>query len=247
MKKEYYIYVLLSGTILGIPAAKGACVATPDCEELGYTETECPEGGVKCPWDTTKFFCGPSCNLTTTKVQCDANCLNVGTAFCSKNGVTYYTGCGASKCTSGQNCVNGTCTCDKSYQYTCNQASLIPVGESCEGLYQSCTCKDGYFEATSGILNQISPVVCCDSDVYKLTCKGPQYYQPSYPGCGGRYKSCICNPNYVWNGSDCVCDSGFKYICSGPYIISPNGASCNGKYASCNCASGYEWKDGVCE
>ena len=132
MKKEYYLYLLLSSTMLGVPVVYAACVPTPDCEELGYTATECSEGGVKCPWDTTKLFCGPSCNLTTTKADCDANCLNVGTQSCSKNGVTYYSGCGVSKCTSGQSCVNGTCTCDSVYKYTCSGTGYAGgVGTTC--------------------------------------------------------------------------------------------------------------------
>ena len=33
------------------------CTPTPDCKSLGYTETSCPDGGVKCPWGNY-WFCG---------------------------------------------------------------------------------------------------------------------------------------------------------------------------------------------
>lgn len=40
--------------------ARAECVETPECTELGYDKTslECPEGGVKCPWNTALMFCG---------------------------------------------------------------------------------------------------------------------------------------------------------------------------------------------
>ena len=36
-----------------------ACTETPDCASLGYTKnsTQCPDGGIKCPFDGTKMFC----------------------------------------------------------------------------------------------------------------------------------------------------------------------------------------------
>ncbi len=37
------------------------CTATPDCKSLGYTETSCPDGGVKCPWNTSLMYCCKKC------------------------------------------------------------------------------------------------------------------------------------------------------------------------------------------
>lgn len=36
-----------------------ACTQTPDCSTLGYTKTanQCPDGGIKCPFDGNKMFC----------------------------------------------------------------------------------------------------------------------------------------------------------------------------------------------
>ncbi len=240
MKKEYYLYLLLSSTMLEVPAVYAACVPTPDCEELGYTETECPEGGVKCPWDTTKLFCGPSCNLTTTKADCDANCLNVGTQSCSKNGVTYYSGCGVSKCTSGQSCVNGTCTCDSVYKYTCSGTGYAGgVGTTCGGKYTACTCAQDYAWSGSAC------VLSCDSS-YQYTCSGANITGGSGTACGGKYTACTCNSPYTWSNGACSCPTTYKYTCSGTGYSGGSGTACGGKYTACTCISPYTWSSGAC-
>ena len=238
MRKVYYVYVLLSSTILGAGNAMAECVATPDCEKLGYTETSCAEGGVKCPWDTTKLFCGPSCSLTTTKAQCDANCQNVGSQSCSKNGVTYYAGCGTSKCTTGQSCVNGSCTCDSVYKYTCTGTGYASgSGSSCGGKYASCNCATNYVWSSGA---------CSCNSTFKYTCSGTGYAGGSGSACGGKYASCSCASAYEWSGSACTCKSEYKYTCSGTGYAGGAGTACGGKYASCNCSSGYNWDGSSC-
>ena len=126
------IKFLLLGTSLSlIPTLTYAqCVATQDCETLGYTETSCNGGkGVKCPFGN-KWAC-----LTS-----EEECLNLA---CDKLGFT-YTGTGTGEQCVGNAC-NGKyqgCTCDPSYQYTCSGTSYS--GSSCSGKYTSCTCADGY-------------------------------------------------------------------------------------------------------
>lgn len=34
-----------------------ACTAVPDCGSIGYTENSCSEGGIRCPFDTSKMLC----------------------------------------------------------------------------------------------------------------------------------------------------------------------------------------------
>ncbi len=119
--KQYILGSVLCCTALTSGYALAACTQTPDCETMGYiyTAEECPNGGVKCPFDTSKYFCfnPQTCNYTYTAESCAANCQNVGSSSCVRNGVTYYQSCGSSKCSSGQTCSNGTCKNNLSGQY----------------------------------------------------------------------------------------------------------------------------------
>lgn len=141
-----------------------SCSSSPDCISLGYkyTLSDCPNGGVKCPFDTSKYFCfspESACTYTKTTATCAAECKNVGSQSCTRSGVTYYNACGSSKCSSGQSCNNGTCVSSCTYmttKATCN-AQCKKVGTtSCQKdgvtYYESCgsskcangqTCKNG--------------------------------------------------------------------------------------------------------
>ena len=48
------------------------CTPTPDCKTLGYTETSCPDGGVKCPWNTSLMYCCKKC------VTCEVKTCQLG-------------------------------------------------------------------------------------------------------------------------------------------------------------------------
>ena len=125
------IKFLLLGTSLSlIPNLTFAqCVATQDCETLGYTETSCNGGkGVKCPFGNW-WACLP------TK---ESICKEEGfTLACNGNGQTG----------SGDSC-NGLykkCSCDSSYQYTCSGTGYSGgSGSACSGKYTSCICASGY-------------------------------------------------------------------------------------------------------
>ena len=121
MKKEYYLYLLLSSTVLGVPVVYAACVPTPDCEELGYTSTICPQGGVKCPWDTTKLFCG--CD-GMYKYKC------IGRGYAGGNGQNCddkYTSC---KCGNRYKWEDGSCVLDCSVT-ECKIGSILYSDKTC--------------------------------------------------------------------------------------------------------------------
>ena len=125
------IKFLLLGTSLSfIPNLTFAqCVATQDCETLGYTETSCNGGkGVKCPFGN-KWACLP------TKES-----------ICKEEGFTLA--CNETGQTGGGDSCNGLykqCSCDSSYQYTCSGTGYSGgSGSACGGKYTSCICASGY-------------------------------------------------------------------------------------------------------
>ena len=114
------IKFLLIGTSLSlIPTLTFAqCVATQDCETLGYTETSCNGGkGVKCPFGN-KWAC-----LTS-----EEECLNLA---CDKLGFS-YTCTGTGETGVGNNC-NGkyqACTCASGYEWNGSNCQIVYKGEA---------------------------------------------------------------------------------------------------------------------
>lgn len=55
---------LLPHTALG-QTSDITCTAAPDCASLGYTKSvdQCPDGGMKCPFDSSKMFCVSAGNM----------------------------------------------------------------------------------------------------------------------------------------------------------------------------------------
>lgn len=82
-------------------AATQECVDAPDCTELGYTQTEadCPNGAVKCPWNTGLVFCGCGEDYQYT---CDGANEIAGDNKCGD----YYAYC---SCDEGYKWHNGSC------------------------------------------------------------------------------------------------------------------------------------------
>lgn len=79
MKKIGIRKILMFGTagccLIGAAGAKAqTCTPAPDCESLGYDQSVCPGGFLRCPFDADKLFCTPECNLTITAEQCAAEC-----------------------------------------------------------------------------------------------------------------------------------------------------------------------------
>ena len=94
--------------LIGAAGAKAqTCTPAPDCESLGYDQSVCPGGFLRCPFDADKLFCTPECNLTITAEQCAAECKNPGKLSCIREGVTYYSECGDSLCRGTEQCEQG--------------------------------------------------------------------------------------------------------------------------------------------
>lgn len=75
MRKEFLILGLAVFSLeTGI--AEAACTLAPNCTEMGYTKTasECKNGSVKCPWNTSMVYCSPSCSIGNI-YYADGTCL----------------------------------------------------------------------------------------------------------------------------------------------------------------------------
>ena len=86
-------------------AATEECVDAPSCTDLGYTRTadECPDGSVKCPWNTGLVFCECS---KSYKYTCNGDNETAGTDKCGN----YYAACG---CDTGYHWADGKCVADR--------------------------------------------------------------------------------------------------------------------------------------
>ena len=150
MRKGMLITVAGMALLAGTADVRAACIPTQDCASLGYkyTAAQCPDGAIACPFDTSKFFCmePQTCDYTYTAESCAANCQNVGSSSCVRNGTTYYASCGSYKCSSSQTCNNGSCK-DNQYFYCCDKE-----GDYCiKSYYEGCKKYWNYTDCTNKI------------------------------------------------------------------------------------------------
>ncbi len=132
MNKKYLLSSVTAGiALLYANHGTAQCVSTQDCATLGYTETSCPNGGVKCPFGN-KWMC---INSGITPEQC----TELGfTQTCTG---TNQTGGGSKVCNGKYN----YCTCADGYVWQ-NGACVVktcPVPCTIGTLYYSDrTCSD---------------------------------------------------------------------------------------------------------
>ncbi len=104
MKK---VFLLMTTALFSFDtrAATEECVDAPSCTDLGYTRTadECPDGSVKCPWNTGLVFCECS---KSYKYTCNGDNETAGTDKCGN----YYAACG---CDTGYHWADGKCVADR--------------------------------------------------------------------------------------------------------------------------------------
>ena len=166
------LFLLLGTSLSLIPNLTFAqCVATQDCETLGYTETSCNGGkGVKCPFGN-KWACLTSeeecLNLACDKLGFSYTCTGTGEQGVGNACNGKYQGC---TCDSPYIWSGSACTCDSSYQYTCSGTGYSGgVGTACGGKYAACTCASGY-EWKDGSCQKKEVINGPDGEVYK--CNG---------------------------------------------------------------------------
>jgi hypothetical protein len=145
---------------------KDSCTDT--CSSKGYKTSE--PAGQTCSTTTVcgktcYHDCKDTCSYTITAASCASECKNVGSVSCTKNGTTYYSSCGSSKCKSGQPCNNGTCKKECTYCYSMNgwpngSCRMAPsTSTSCSGSRGLCSqTKDCYDDSVFGCC---SVAYCC--------------------------------------------------------------------------------------
>lgn len=218
--KKFTLIILAAVTVPApFDSSRADCTPAPDCQSLGYTQTSCPEGGIKCPWDSSKLFCNPVCNLSKSAEECAQNCLSPGDLYCVKEGKTFYSQCGTSLCGSGSSCNNGKCTCKlvgdtkiEDFKYSCTGAGYTSgKGQACNGKYTSCNCAIGYtWDGKTCKLGQ--QFACCDGKCYQnsnehdyclkaygndLLCSNSQIYKDCIAA-GGTIEKIGCD-TYLYN------------------------------------------------
>ena len=142
-----------------------------------------------------------TCTYTTTASSCSSQCKNVGSSSCTKNGTTYYNGCGSSKCSSGQTCSNGTCkdTCVSGGSSSCSGQT-----SSCSSSQvQTSSCKD-----CSGKTHYTCRAKTCSDGGYVSSCPSGQ------TGTAVSYAGLTCYSN-------CKAQCVPKTTCSQTYSGSP--------------------------
>ena len=211
--------VVIGSVVGGTAEGWAACTTTPNCESLGYQycASECPNGSVACPFDSNKHFCFSPNPYTVTAETCAAECKNVGTKSCTKNGTTYYESCGASTCSSGQTCENGTCKAVPKEGYCCGYSGCGYSGTSHSS---DRWCQQAYGESCYSRCMKYYPA-CNDIQASCRAAGGASY---------GQYCSDIASNNYF---------EAFNayFVCEMPKNIPTQGWCCG--YGGCSTNEGW--------
>ncbi|MBQ8436128.1 MAG: hypothetical protein IJX20_00605 [Alphaproteobacteria bacterium] len=116
------MWILVSSTSM-INIAHAECTPAPDCASIGYTETSCNGGFVRCPFDTSKLFCIP-CD-SSFKYDCSGDNMTGGVGdTCGGK----YASC---ECSRGGEFNNGTCP------RSCTVGMIYYSDKSCSSTYDS--------------------------------------------------------------------------------------------------------------
>ena len=135
----------------GIVQANAACIATPSCTAMGYTEASCPNGGVKCPWGD-KWFCSSSETEICSKFGFNYTCSGTG-----------YAGGAGSAC--GGKYVS--CECAEGYRWENNTCKQHAVFGQCLGYAKQCSLGDILFSDGTCSANTVSGKTPIAVVVYK--------------------------------------------------------------------------------
>ena len=136
---------LLSMTIFLLSSvAKAECTPTPDCANIGYTETSCDGKFTRCPFDTSKLFCIP-CD-SAYRYTCEGN-YTISPSGNACNGK--YVSC---ECVAGASLIDRTCECDTS----CSIGNIYYSDGSCSSCLDNSKTPVGIFIRSSRLIVAIN-------------------------------------------------------------------------------------------
>jgi len=224
------MWILVSSlTMTGTVYAE--CTPAPDCASIGYTETSCNGGFVRCPFDINKLLCIP-CDSSYKYACSGTGEIGSGTACNGK-----YIEC---ECTDGYELVDGACVISCAYTLT-----ALPTGcsaaDSCvkngTTYYSSTctTCKSGY-TISSGTCKANT---CSGYYTSKTGCSN---YSTCLSGTTTKYKCSSCNTGYTLNSGQCsanTCDGYDNSIDSNCSSYTTCKSGTMTKYKCTGCSSGY--------
>ena len=112
---------IIAMTMVGVLSfnVQAECTPTPDCVDMGYTETSCSGSFVRCPFDTSKLFCAP-CD-SKFQYTCLGDYIAGGEGNSCDN---KYISCA---CAFGATFSNGNCICDTS----CSVGNIYYSDKTC--------------------------------------------------------------------------------------------------------------------
>ena len=76
--------LLALAPVMSASALAETCTASPDCKSLGYTESSCSDGGVKCPFGNY-WFCATKCEEKDPCQNCKVGTILNSDMTCSQN------------------------------------------------------------------------------------------------------------------------------------------------------------------
>ena len=216
--------VTMTGTV------RAECVPSPDCAEMGYTETSCDGDSLKCPFDLSKLYCIP----------CDSSfqyaCNGEGQVGQGESCDGKYLECG---CSDGYELENGACEVSCSYTVTslpskCSVADFCVKGDTTYYSSSCTTCNDGY-TLSSG---SCKAATCSGYYSSKTGCSS---YTTCLSGTTTKYKCTACSSGYSISSGQCKKNSCDGYT-SKVFKCSSNKTCQSGSktyYECTKCASGY--------
>ena len=137
------LFLLLGTSLSFLPQTISAAeCAVTDCSLLGYTDSACPESGLKCPFGDG-WYCGGGATEDCIKLGYVYGCT--GTGYAGGVGETCNGKYQSCSCSSPYTWSGSACTCPSNYTYTCSGTGYSGgSGTACGGKYVACTCAPGY-------------------------------------------------------------------------------------------------------